>query len=59
VVNIPLSIAAEIPREAVKILQEERELVEFCRSPRFSLQELAERIGNMNIRCDSPWRGAQ
>jgi|HubBroStandDraft_5_1064220.scaffolds.fasta_scaffold45765_3 4-hydroxy-4-methyl-2-oxoglutarate aldolase len=58
VVNVPLSIAANIPREAVKTLQEEQELVQFCRSPHFSLQELAERIRNMNIRCDSPWRGA-
>jgi regulator of RNase E activity RraA len=44
VVNIPLSIAAEIPREAAKIRSEESELVQFCRSPAFSLQELAGRI---------------
>src|SRR3984885_2327876 len=59
VVSIPLSIAAKIPREAVKIGVEERELVEFCQSPDFSLQELSERIGNMNISCDVPWRGVK
>jgi 4-hydroxy-4-methyl-2-oxoglutarate aldolase len=44
IVNIPLSIAAEIVLEAAKIRQEERELVRFCRSPAFSLPELSERI---------------
>src|ERR1700722_1809457 len=59
VVSIPLSIAAMIPREAAKIGVEERELVEFCQSPDFSLQELSERIGTMNISCDVPWRGVK
>jgi 4-hydroxy-4-methyl-2-oxoglutarate aldolase len=44
IVNIPLSIAAEIVLEAAKIRQEEGELVRFCRSPAFSLPELSERI---------------
>jgi hypothetical protein len=26
---------------------------------RFSLQELAEPIQNMNISCDLPWRGSK
>jgi regulator of RNase E activity RraA len=56
VVNIPLSIAAELPLEASKIRDEERELIQYCRSPRFSLQELAEKLQNMNLSCDLPWR---
>jgi 4-hydroxy-4-methyl-2-oxoglutarate aldolase len=56
VVNVPLSIAAELPAEASRIVAEERELVEFCRSPHFSLRELAERIRKMNVSCDLPWR---
>lgn len=57
VVNIPLSVAAEVPLEASRIRQKERELVEFCRTPSFSLAELAERIRNVNLTCDLPWRG--
>lgn len=56
VVNVPLSIATELPAEASKLLAEERELVEFCRSPHFSLRELAERVRKMNVSCDLPWR---
>jgi 4-hydroxy-4-methyl-2-oxoglutarate aldolase len=55
VLAIPQSIAAEIPEEAAKMRKEEQELVEFCRSPQFSLAELAERIQNMNLSCDRPW----
>jgi 4-hydroxy-4-methyl-2-oxoglutarate aldolase len=56
VVNIPLSIAAELPAEASRVVAEEQELVEFCRSSRFSLHELAERVRKMNVSCDLPWR---
>lgn len=56
VINIPLSIAAELPEEASRILAEEHDLVEFCRSPQFSLRELEKRIRAMNVTCDLPWR---
>jgi regulator of RNase E activity RraA len=59
IVNIPLSIAAEVALEASKICRQERELIEFCQSPRFSLGELAERIQNMDPSCDLPWKGAK
>jgi len=59
VVNIPLSVANQVPDVATKINAEELALIQFCRSPRFSLQELAERIQNMNLGCDLPWRGAK
>jgi 4-hydroxy-4-methyl-2-oxoglutarate aldolase len=42
--TIPLSIASEIPNMASKILREERDLKEFCRSPRFSLEALDEKL---------------
>ncbi len=54
--TIPLSIADRIPDEAAKILAEERELLEFCRSPRFSVDELEDRIKGMSSCCDLPWR---
>lgn len=52
IINVPLSAVAAIPQEASKIIEEERELVDFCRSPRFSLRELAKRI-EKNPGCDS------
>jgi 4-hydroxy-4-methyl-2-oxoglutarate aldolase len=57
VITIPQAIAAEIPEMASKVCQEERELIEFCRSPRFSLRDLSERMKGMSPNCDLPWRG--
>ena len=59
IINVPLSIAAEVSLEASKIKEQEHELIQFCRSPGFSLQELSERIRKMNVSCDLPWRGAK
>jgi regulator of RNase E activity RraA len=56
VLNVPLSVAADVPGEASKILKEERELIEFCRSSAFSLDELEERMKHASANCDSPWR---
>jgi len=56
VLSIPLSKAAEVSVEAAKVCQEELELIEFCRSPHFSLRELSDRIQNMNASCDLPLR---
>jgi 4-hydroxy-4-methyl-2-oxoglutarate aldolase len=52
VLGIPLSIAPEVPEEASRIRNEERELVEFCRSPHFSIEALSERIQGMKVECD-------
>lgn len=38
---IPLKIAADVPGEAARLLIEESELIQFCNSPRFSLEGLA------------------
>ena len=45
--TIPLSIAPQLTNMASKILNEDRELVEFCRSQGFSLRELTERLQRM------------
>ncbi|MGD1092636.1 MAG: RraA family protein [Bryobacteraceae bacterium] len=42
--TVPLTIASQIPEMASEILREERELKEFCQSPRFSLQGLDEKL---------------
>ena len=55
VLTIPLAVAAKVPGEAAKIIQEERELLRFCGSPQFSLPALAERISHANTDCDVPW----
>ncbi len=59
IVAIPLSIATKVPKVASDIQRQERELIEFCSSPRFSLEGLSERIQNMNLCCDLPWSGAE
>jgi len=59
VLTVPLSIVTEVSLEAAKIRQEELDLVQFCRSPHFSLPELSGRIQKMNTRCDLLWRDVQ
>jgi 4-hydroxy-4-methyl-2-oxoglutarate aldolase len=59
IVTIPLSIATEVPKMASDLQREEGELIDFCQSPRFTLQGLSERIQNMNLSCDLPWRGTE
>jgi len=54
--TIPLEIAAKVPTEASTVLAEERELIDFCRSPQFSLEELTKRLRETGARCDIPWR---
>ena len=49
--TIPLELVPEIPAQAAKIRDEERELIEFCRSPQFSLQGLADRLKRASEDC--------
>lgn len=44
VVCVPLQVAGDVPAEAARLLDKERELIEFCRSSSFSLEGLLERI---------------
>jgi 4-hydroxy-4-methyl-2-oxoglutarate aldolase len=55
VLTIPLAIAAQIPGEAAKIIEEERKLLRFCSSPKFTLQGLADRMSRASTDCDVPW----
>ncbi|HEV3330042.1 MAG TPA: RraA family protein [Bryobacteraceae bacterium] len=55
VVTVPITSAKEIVEEATKLRREESELIRFCHSPGFSLQELVARIQQMNIGCYLPW----
>jgi regulator of RNase E activity RraA len=45
--QIPLSIAADIPRIAAEILDEEGELKKLCQSQRFSLQRLEAKLAQL------------
>ncbi|HTR38734.1 MAG TPA: RraA family protein [Bryobacteraceae bacterium] len=56
VLKIPFSIASQVPEEAYKVRCEEKELIEYCKSPGFSLDELTERIRSASANCDLPWR---
>ena len=42
--TIPLELVSRIPEEAAKIQSRERQLIEFCRSSEFSLDQLAGRM---------------
>lgn len=46
--TIPHGIASEIPKVAADLIAEERSLIELCRSPDFSLKELAARLRKTN-----------
>jgi len=46
--TIPHEIAAEIPKVDAALIAEERELIELCRSPGFSLKKLAARLRETN-----------
>jgi regulator of RNase E activity RraA len=55
IVEVPLTIAARIPEEASKLLEEERSLISFCRSNQFSLYGLSGYIRNASTECDLRW----
>lgn len=44
IISIPFDIAEEIPAEAARITETERELIRYCRSPQFSADGLMARI---------------
>jgi regulator of RNase E activity RraA len=52
--SIPFQIAREIPRVAAEILEKERELIEFCRSPEFSFDGLSEKIQRVSTKVIKP-----
>jgi len=42
--SVPLSIAAQVPKVASELLAEERQLIDLCQSPEFSMDKLASVI---------------
>lgn len=58
VLTIPLDVAVQIPGVAAKIVEEERALIDYCHSPQFTLEGLAERVKNASSNCDLPWRSS-
>ena len=54
--TVPLDLASQIPARAAEILAEETELIKFCASPKFSLEELSKRLQSIAGSCDLPWR---
>lgn len=48
---IPIEAAAQIPEEAANLLRRESQLTEFCRSPRFSLAGLEEKLHEASANC--------
>jgi 4-hydroxy-4-methyl-2-oxoglutarate aldolase len=51
--SIPVSIAEKIPMVATKLLEAEKELIDFCRSENFSFQGLAEKITSTSNKIDT------
>jgi regulator of RNase E activity RraA len=49
--SIPREAAAQIPEQAQKIVSSENELKLFCRSPKFSLEELEKRLKRVAVDC--------
>ncbi len=57
--SIPFSIAAEIPRMATEMLETEKELIDFCRSPDFSFQKLSEKIQHASTKVGKSEKHSQ
>jgi 4-hydroxy-4-methyl-2-oxoglutarate aldolase len=51
VLTIPPEIVSEIPQEVGRIVSSERELIQFCRSPQFSLKGLSDRLEQTSEDC--------
>lgn len=52
VVSIPFEIAADIPGEAARIVETERELIGYCRSSQFSAEGLTAKIQHVAGKLD-------
>lgn len=54
VLSIPGEVAARIPDVSAELLRQERELIEFCQSPQFSIEGLRDRIERQSDNSISP-----
>ena len=52
--SIPFSIAEEIPVVAAEMVEKEKELIDFCRSPDFSFEKLTEKIQHVSAKVHKP-----
>jgi 4-hydroxy-4-methyl-2-oxoglutarate aldolase len=52
--SIPISIAEKVPMVAAKLLEAEKELIDFCQSKDFSFQKLAEKISSTSNKIGVP-----
>ena len=52
--SIPISIAPDIPRTVTEMLKTEKELIDFCRSKKFSFEKLLEKIGRVSSKIRTP-----
>jgi len=48
--TVPLTIAAEIPRVAREMLEQEREIIELCHSEAFSVEKLREEVNALRTK---------
>jgi regulator of RNase E activity RraA len=55
VLNIPLEIADEVAGKAAQVRARELELIRFCQSPEFTIEELENRLKAGNPGADLPW----
>ena len=53
VISIPFEIAADVPAEAARIVETERELIRYCRSAQFSADGLTARIQYVSGKLDT------
>lgn len=54
VLTIPLEIASDVPAEAQKVLRKQRELMDYCASPKFTLIGLGEWVERERTEDDCP-----
>lgn len=47
VLNVPTKIAAQIPEVAARLQHQEREVIEFCKSPEFSIEKLRHELSRV------------
>ena len=59
ILNVPTTIAAEIPDVAAEILATEHELLHFCRSQGFSFEGLAQKIQHVSSKVGQPHQSAR
>jgi regulator of RNase E activity RraA len=54
VISVPVSIAAQLPTVASELEKSEAELIDFCRSPEFSFEELPAKMRQLSAKVHTP-----